>query len=61
VASQVDKLKDRFGLTKVVLAWDRGMLTAAQLREDVRPAGQDWITALRAPQVKARSGTATCS
>ena len=53
MASQVDKLKDRFGLTKVVLAWDRGMLTAAQLREDVRPAGQDWITALRAPQVKA--------
>jgi hypothetical protein len=29
------------------------MLTAARLREDVRPAGLDWITALRAPQVKA--------
>ena len=28
------------------------MLTAARLREDVRPAGLDWITALRAPQVK---------
>jgi hypothetical protein len=52
VASQVDKLKDRFGLTKVVLAGDRGMLTAARLREDVRPAHLDWITALRAPQVK---------
>ena len=32
---------------------DRGMLTAARLREDVGPAGLDWITALRAPQVKA--------
>ena len=53
VASQVDKLKDRFGLGKVVLVGDRGMLTAARLREDVRPAGLDWITALRAPQVKA--------
>jgi len=53
VASQVDKLKDRFGITKVVLVGDRGMLTAARLREDVGPAHLDWITALRAPQVKA--------
>jgi Transposase DDE domain len=53
VASQVGKLKDRFGITKVVLVGDRGMLTAARLREDVRPANLDWITALRAPQVKA--------
>ena len=52
VASQAEKLKDRFGLTKVVLVGDRGMLTAARLREDVAPAGLDWITALRAPQVK---------
>ena len=52
VASQVTKVKDRFGITKVVLAGDRGMLTAARLREDVRPGGLDWITALRAPQVK---------
>jgi hypothetical protein len=53
VKSQVDKVKDRFGITKVVLVGDRGMLTAARLREDVRPAQLDWITALRAPQVKA--------
>ena len=52
VASQVTKVKDRFALTKVVLVGDRGMLTAARLREDVRPEGLDWITALRAPQVK---------
>jgi hypothetical protein len=52
VAAQVDKLKDRFGIAKVVLVGDRGMLTAARLREDVAPAGLDWITALRAPQVK---------
>jgi Transposase DDE domain len=53
VASQVEKLKDRFGITKVVLVGDRGMLTAARLREDAAPAHLDWITALRAPQIKA--------
>jgi Transposase DDE domain len=52
VKSQVDKVKDRFGITRVVLVGDRGMLTAARLREDVAPEGLDWITALRAPQVK---------
>jgi hypothetical protein len=52
VAAQVDKVKGRFALTRVVLAGDRGMLTAARLREDVGPAQLDWITALRAPQVK---------
>jgi hypothetical protein len=53
VAAQVANLTGRFGLTRVVLVGDRGMLTAARLREDVAPAGLDWITALRAPQVKA--------
>jgi len=53
VKSQVDKVKDRFGIGRVVLVGDRGMLTAARLREDVAPADLDWITALRAPQVKA--------
>jgi hypothetical protein len=53
VAAQVTRVKDRFGITRMVLVGDRGMLTAARLREDVRPAGLDWITALRAPQVKA--------
>jgi hypothetical protein len=53
VAAQVAKVKDRFGLTSVVLVGDRGMLTAARLREDIKPAHLDWITALRAPQIKA--------
>jgi hypothetical protein len=52
VSSQVTKVKDRFGISRVVLVGDRGMLTAARLREDVAPQGLDWITALRAPQVK---------
>ena len=53
VKSQVDKVKDRFGITQVVLVGDRGMMTAARMREDVRPADLDWITALRAPQIQA--------
>jgi hypothetical protein len=58
VASQVAKVKDRFAIGRVVFVGDRGMLTAARLREDVAPAHLDWITALRAPQVKklARDG-----
>ena len=32
---------------------DRGMITEARIRADLRPAGLDWITALRAPQIQA--------
>jgi hypothetical protein len=53
VAPQVQKLKERFGLSRVCLVGDRGMLTAARLREDLAPAQLDWVTALRAPQIKA--------
>jgi transposase len=50
---QIEKLKSRFGLTRVVLVGDRGMLTEARLREDVRPEeGLHWITALRAPAIR---------
>lgn len=52
LATQIGKLKNRFGLGRVVLVGDRGMITQARLREDVIPAGLDWITALRAPDIK---------
>lgn len=51
--SQIDKLKHRFHLGRVVLVGDRGMITQARLREDLIPAGLDWITALRAPAIQA--------
>ena len=51
--AQVQKLKRRFGLKHVVLVGDRGMITQARLREDLQPAGLDWITSLRAPQIQA--------
>jgi hypothetical protein len=51
--AQVAKLKQRFGLARVVVVGDRGMITQARIREDLEPAGLDWITALRAPQIRA--------
>src|SRR4051794_30067383 len=53
LATQIDKLKQRFRLEHVVLVGDRGMITEARIREDLRPAGLDWITALRAPAIQA--------
>jgi len=53
VASQVKKLKQRFGLAHVAVAGDRGMLTKARIRDDLKPAELDWITALRGPAIKA--------
>jgi transposase len=53
LSTQIDKLKEHFGLSRVVLVGDRGMITSARIRDELRPAGLDWITALRAPQIRA--------
>jgi hypothetical protein len=53
LATQVEKLRQRFGLDHVVLVGDRGMITQARITEDLRAAGLDWISALRAPAIKA--------
>src|SRR6516225_6329149 len=53
LTSQVTKLRQRFGLDHVVLVGDRGMITQARITEDLKAAGLDWITALRAPAIKA--------
>lgn len=53
LAAQVDKLKTRFRLKRVVLVGDRGMITQARIDADLKPAGLDWITALRAPAIQA--------
>ena len=49
---QIDKLKQRFKLQRVVMVGDRGLLTSARIEQTLRPAGLDWITALRAPAIK---------
>ena len=53
LASQIARIKQRFGLRHVVLVGDRGLITAARIEQTLRPAGLDWITALRAPQIQA--------
>lgn len=53
LAAQVAKLKQRFGLKRVVLVGDRGLITRARIEGDLKPAGLDWITALRAPAIQA--------
>ncbi len=50
---QVKKLRTRFRLKRVVLVGDRGLITKARIDADLAPAGLDWITALRAPAIKA--------
>ena len=56
--SQITKLKDRFGLSRVVVVADRGMVTKANIELLGQADGVDWITALKAPTIKklARSG-----
>jgi len=50
---QIEKLRDHFGLERVILVGDRGMLTSARIREELAPQdGLDWISALKAPSIR---------
>jgi hypothetical protein len=53
LGAQIEKLRHRFKLSRVVLVGDRGMITEARIREEIKPIeGLDWITALRAPAIR---------
>jgi hypothetical protein len=53
LGSQVEKVRERFGLRTVVWVGDRGLITQARIREDLRGRpGIEWITALRAPAIR---------
>jgi transposase len=56
--SQVTKIKDRFGLLRVTVVADRGMVTKANIETLAGTDGVSWITALKAPTIKklARTG-----
>ena len=50
---QVNKVRKRFGITRVVFVGDRGMITSKRIDEDLRDIdGLDWITALRNDSIK---------
>ncbi len=53
LTSRIEKVQKRFGLTRVVFVGDRGLITAARIREEVRPVARlDWITALLSPKIR---------
>ena len=52
VISQVNRLRKRFGLSQVVMVGDRGMLTAARIEEDLKPAQYDWITTIKSTAIQ---------
>jgi hypothetical protein len=50
---QIEKVRTRFGLSRVVFVGDRGLLTSARIREDLAPVeGLDWVSALRSEQIR---------
>ncbi len=52
LSAQIQKVREQFGLERVVFVGDRGLLTEARIREELRPVeGLDWISALRAPAI----------
>jgi hypothetical protein len=53
ISTQIDEPKLRFKLKRVVLVSDRGIITSARIEDELKLAGPDWITSLRAPQIKA--------
>jgi hypothetical protein len=49
---QIQKLKERFHLNRVVLVGDRGMITETRIEKDLIPAQLEWVTALRGPAIE---------
>lgn len=52
VGPALDRLQEGFGLERITMVGDRGMITDARIAEELRPRGVDWITALRAPTIR---------
>ena len=52
VGDQVEKLRQRFGLKRVVLVGDRGMLTQPQIDKLQKHPGCGWITALTSGAIR---------
>jgi transposase len=53
LASQVFKVRERWGIERVVWVADRGLLTEARIEQELRGVqGLDWITALRSPAIR---------
>ena len=53
VMDQVYKVKDRFGLERLILVGDRGMIKQTRIKELRKIDGVDWICALDTAQIRA--------
>ena len=52
VEAQIEKLRERFDLTEIVLVGDRGMLTSARIERLRETGGIGWVSCLRAPAIR---------
>ena len=53
LSAQIAKVRKRFGIERVVLVGDRGMITSKRIEEELRDVdGLDWITALRSDGIR---------
>lgn len=53
VPYQVDKLRERFGLQRMELVGDRGLLTETQIQNLKQHPGLGWISALGSQSIRA--------
>jgi transposase len=49
----VARVRDDFGIDRIILVGDRGMITTTRIKELRECDGMDWITALKAPAIAA--------
>ena len=49
---QVARIQDRFGIRRVALVGDRGMITTVRICHDLEPAGLNWISAVKAIDIR---------
>jgi hypothetical protein len=52
VAEQIEKLREKFGLKRMVMVGDRGLLTQPQIEKLKRYPGLGWITALTSTAIR---------
>ncbi len=52
----VTMVRDKFGLDRLTMVDDRGMITSARIKELRQLPGMDWTIALRAPAIAALAG-----
>ncbi|MDX8390691.1 MAG: IS1634 family transposase, partial [Mariprofundaceae bacterium] len=52
-SEQMVKVKEKFGIERLIMVGDRGLITQARITEDLVPVdGMDWISALRSSAIQ---------